>query len=288
MEEQIAQVLEENLGPLHIQEVSLVPRCSLSTCFVYTTDRGKIFVKTHHPSLPGMYEAEAKGLQHIDNTATVLVPKPVYYGEIKGHSLLVLEYLDLVPHTIESQKKLALQLAQLHKTRTTSPFGYDYVNYLGTTPQINQWTSDWVDFFSQYRLHYQLRLIEKQYQDDEVLRRGEEILAIIPRLFQGIRVQPSLLHGDLWNGNTAATVEGEPVVFDPCCYYGHHEAELSIAKMFGGFSPEFFAAYHSKIPKEKGFEQRQSLYQLYHMLNHYHLFGESYRDGTLALMKELL
>ena len=94
--------------------------------------------------------------------------------------------------------------------------------------------------------------------------------------------------GDLWNGNSAADQEGNPVVFDPACYYGHHEAELSIMGMFGGFTRDFYEAYHALIPKEEGFSERQKIYQLYHYLNHYNLFGDSYRSSCLEIMKTLV
>jgi fructosamine-3-kinase len=40
-----------------------------------------------------------------------------------------------------------------------------------------------------------------------------------------------------------------------------------------GFSGSFWAAYHEVIPRAPGFEDRHQLYQLYHYLNHYNLFG---------------
>ena len=52
-------------------------------------------------------------------------------------------------------------------------------------------------------------------------------------------VTPALLHGDLWSGNVAQA-EGEPVIFDPASFYGHHEYDLAIGRMFGGFGAEFY------------------------------------------------
>ena len=33
-----------------------------------------------------------------------------------------------------------------------------------------------------------------------------------------------MLHGDLWSGNVA-TADGQPSIFDPAVYYGHHEVK---------------------------------------------------------------
>lgn len=59
------------------------------------------------------------------------------------------------------------------------------------------------------------------------------------------------------------------VVFDPASYYGHHEFDLAIAAMYGGFSRAFYDSYHNQVPKEKGFDKRHQLYQLFHHLNHW-------------------
>lgn len=45
--------------------------------------------------------------------------------------------------------------------------------------------------------------------------------------------KPVPLHGDLWADNVCHTSTGG-VIFDPAGYYGHGEADLGIARMFGG------------------------------------------------------
>jgi len=234
-----------------------------------------------------MYEAEAKGLQWITKTATLRAPAPHYYGAVAGYSLLIMEYLPMKEHDAQSQAKLGTLLAQMHLTRTHVEFGFEIDNTIGTTPQLNPWTKDWVTFFVNYRLRFQLKLIQERYDDTELLELSGSFLNIWPTYFKGIHLRPSLLHGDLWSGNTAADEDGNPVVFDPACYFGHHEAELSIMEMFGGFTNEFYSAYHTLIPKEPGFDQRQLGYQLYHYLNHYNLFGSSYRSHCLAIMQQV-
>ena len=93
------------------------------------------------------------------------------------------------------------------------------------------------------------------------------------------------------------------MIFDPACLYGHHEFDLSIAGMFGGFNKDFYDSYHSLIPKSHGFETRQKLYTLFHYLNHWYdfkiiikkiiicyrnHFGSSYQQQSISLMKELI
>ena len=39
---------------------------------------------------------------------------------------------------------------------------------------------------------------------------------------------------------------------------------------------------------ESGYERRRSLYQLYHILNHYNLFGGGYGQQAAAMVQGLL
>jgi len=109
----------------------------------------------------------------------------------------------------------------------------------------------------------------------------------VPTFFGDIEIFPSLLHGDLWSGNVAQTAEC-PVVYDPASFYGHHEYDLAIGKMFGGFDSQFFKAYFEQLPKQEGFEQRSELYQLFHYLNHWNHFGDGYKGQSLSIMRRLL
>ncbi|EEB98414.1 hypothetical protein MPER_02080, partial [Moniliophthora perniciosa FA553] len=101
-------------------------------------------------------------------------------------------------------------------------------------------------------------------------------------------IQPVLLHGDLWSGNAGTdSSTGQPVIYDPSSYYGHNEADLAIARIFGGFGSTFFAEYHKHLPKsepQSQYELRCDLYELYHYLNHAVLFGAE--DMLHAMVQE--
>ncbi|MCW5627113.1 MAG: fructosamine kinase family protein, partial [Burkholderiales bacterium] len=116
---------------------------------------------------------------------------------------------------------------------------------------------------------------------------GEALLAVLPTLLAGHAPLPSLLHGDLWRGNAAATRDGRGAVFDPAPYYGDRETDLAMTELFGGFSPDFTAAYRAVWPVDAGYAVRRDLYNLYHMLNHFHLFGGAYGDRARRLVARL-
>ena len=105
---------------------------------------------------------------------------------------------------------------------------------------------------------------------------------------QGHEPSASLLHGDLWTGNKAFTFEGQPVIFDPATYYGDRETDIAMTELFGGFEPDFYAAYRDHAPLPDGYRLRRDLYNLYHMLNHLNLFGGGYLSRCENMMDRLL
>jgi fructosamine-3-kinase len=77
-------------------------------------------------------------------------------------------------------------------------------------------------------------------------------------------------------------------VFDPAVYYGDRECDLAMTELFGGFSPDFYAAYNHVYPLDSGYKQRKILYNLYHILNHANLFGSAYIMQSKAMMQQLI
>src|SRR3546814_17011644 len=114
------------------------------------------------------------------------------------------------------------RLAELQRAAAAS-FGWWRNNTIGATPQLNTPTSDWVAFWRQYRLGFQLRLAAANGYHWSLQRQGEKLLAALPVFFTSHHPQPSLLHGDLWSGNIAFERAGRPVVFDPATSYGDRE-----------------------------------------------------------------
>jgi fructosamine-3-kinase len=94
------------------------------------------------------------------------------------------------------------------------------------------------------------------------------------------RTEPSLLHGDLWHGNWIASDHGQPYLIDPAVFYGDREYEMAFTELFGGFSSRFYAAYEEAHPLSPDYAERRPLYQLYYLLVHLILFGESYGSSV--------
>lgn len=274
-------------GASKITRISPVGGGCINTALRYDTDSGTFFVKTNRDVGPAMFEAEAAGLEAMFATSTIRVPRPLKVGPLPGRgSYIIMEFINMGASR-GGQAELGRQLAEMHKASSSERgFGFDMDNTIGSTPQPNPWTSDWVAFFQEQRLRYQLQLAEKQYRDYDIAEKGQRLVDKIPSLFRDVSdIRPCLLHGDLWSGNIAADERGAPVILDPACYYGHNEAEFGMS-WCAGFGAGFYNAYFEVIPKQPGFEQRRDLYRLYHYLNHYNLFGSSYRSSCMAIIKQ--
>lgn len=240
------------------------------------------FVKTNEARLLPMFEAEAAGLRAIYETQTIAAPQVVGWGREGAQAFLVLEWRSLGGRL--DWRLMGQQLAQLHAHPVGDRFGWDGDNYIGATPQKNRYETDWIQFFGEHRLGWQARLAEKKGGRVPQLSR---LLDVLPKFFADYQPQPSLLHGDLWSGNAGFDEHG-PLIFDPAVYKGDRETDLAMTELFGGFPNPFYEAYQQTFPLNPGYAQRRELYNLYHILNHYNLFGGGYLSQANAMIDRLL
>jgi protein-ribulosamine 3-kinase len=250
-------------------------------------DGRRFFIKLNSADKTAMFSAEAAGLGEIAATQTIRVPQPITHGVAGKQCYLVLEHFELSSRG--DAKMLGVQLAALHRCKPLpSRFGFDHDNFIGTTPQPNDWKDNWMDFWRERRLGFQLRLAAQNGCGSRLQGLGEKLLDALPALFTGYIPQPSLLHGDLWSGNHAHLLDGTPVIFDPAAYYGDRECDLAMTELFDGYSTEFYAAYRAAYPLDAGYATRKELYNLYHILNHANLFGGGYAGQAEGIIQRLL
>ena len=243
------------------------------------------FVKLNSADRADMFVAEALGLQELQASHTLKVPETVCWGNDAESAWLVLEDLDLGGQG--DAASLGEGLAALHRV-VRPQFGWETDNTIGSTLQINICHHDWVVFWREHRLQFQLELAAQNGYGGRLQSQGERLLAVFPDLFAGYTPVASLLHGDLWSGNFAFTSAGEPTIFDPAVYYGDRETDLAMTELFGGFSSDFYTAYRADYPVDPGYETRKTLYNLYHILNHLNIFGDGYRSQAQRMMDMLL
>lgn len=253
-----------------------------------TADGSRFFIKVARGD-EAMFAGEAEGLTAMFATRTLPVPEVFHYGPLENGkgSFIVME--DMCFEGIYSQIELGHGLAAMHLSEPSveearaGKFGFAVENTIGGTVQPNGWMGDWVEFFRERRIRHQILLAD----DAELYEVGSRVCEKMDQFFVGCDdIKPSILHGDLWSGNVDG-VGGSPIIYDPACYYGHHEAEFGMA-WCAGFSPAFWEAYHELIPKAPGFKERHDLYTAYHALNHFNLFGGGYKAMALSCLNRLL
>jgi protein-ribulosamine 3-kinase len=257
---------------------------SINAAFVLEDATQKYFVKLNHSHLADMFEAEAEGLNEMISAKAIRVPTPVCWGTSGSDAYIAMEYIPMGGKN--SGVKLGEQLAAMHR-KTRGGFGWHRDNTIGSTPQPNTTSDSWVDFYRQQRLGFQLELAARN-GGAQLMSAGERLMAGLDMFFTDYQPVPSLLHGDLWGGNYATDNNGNPVIFDPATYYGDREADIAMTELFGGFSHDFYSAYNEAWPMDPGYSTRKTLYNLYHVLNHFNLFGGGYLSQADRMIGSLL
>lgn len=266
--------LENGRDNSDILEMKPVAGGSINESFYVRTKEGEYFLKYHANSEKGFFKSEAIGLRLIKETDTISVPNYISYSDKPGEAFLLMEWLE-GERTSATDKTLGRNLAKLHQT--LGPMhGFETDGYIGILNQPNKLEPNWLAYFREYRLKYHVK-----YAIDKGMllgKRKTKFLKLLDQLENWIPrfVEPSYLHGDLYNGNWIVGTAGEPYLVDPAFLYGDRHLEIAFTEMFGGFSKEFYDSYNEVFPLHENYEEIKGIYQLYYLLVHFIMFGELY------------
>lgn len=271
--------------PVEAQWVSNLSGGDINHAALLKSGNTNWFLKYHQNSPAGMFAAEMQALTEIAESGVIKVPAPIAHGSDGKTAWLVLEHLELTSDGPASN--LGKQLALMHE-HTFERYGWIQNNYIGTTPQFNAPCDNWTQFWRERRLKPQLDMAKAGGFGVGLQDIGERLLDCMDQLMDGHQPVASLLHGDLWAGNKAFTRQGQAVIFDPASYHGDRETDIAMTELFGGFEPDFYAAYQDRYPLPDGYSLRRNLYNLYHMLNHLNLFGSGYLSRCINMINSLM
>lgn len=281
----ISQIIENDIEKCLNDKIISIKQLSggcINQAFQIKTNTGNIyFIKINLTPPKNMFDAEAAGLNELRKPDVIKIPKVI----IAGKNYLILENIVAGIKTKYFWESFGRSFALLHKF-TASSYGFYMNNFLGSSIQINHsdaFTS-WSDFFFTNRLLFQFKLAEKNNLVDSLFRNSFVGLEKKINSILDDKVLPSLLHGDMWSGNFIISNDGSVWLIDPAVYYGHREADLAMTKLFGGFDNGFYESYNNEFPLDDGYEYRENIYKLYHILNHFNLFGKSYYQQAISLM----
>lgn len=281
------QVLFESTGTeLQVQDVQFKTGGCINNAVRVKTGEGSFFLKWNEDIEEDMFAAEANGLRLLRAGSSLKIPEVLGLGKIENKHYLLLEYVESRFPMTTYWQQLGQGLASQHRI-AAEKFGLEYDNYIGSLPQANHQSENWIDFFREKRLEVQLGLaIYNGLVDKDFANKYKALYSKLPDLLQ--EEPPALLHGDLWSGNVMVGEEGEPCIIDPAVYYGHREVELAFTELFGGFDPRFYSAYEEAFPLDPGYKDRKDIYNIYPLMVHVNLFGTSYLSGVERTLRRFL
>ena len=183
-----------------------------------------------------MMSGELASMNAIHTALSTIAPIPIAWGTYASdpdiHFFLCSfhEMSDELPDVERFSSEVA---ALHHKAKSpTGKFGFQVTTFQGNLPQDNTWCDTWEEFYIR-GMNRMLQLEETSQgrcQEFEELR-GPMFEKVIPRLLRpletgGRKIEPTLVHGDLWYGNASTDLAtDEPLIFDACCFYAHNECE---------------------------------------------------------------
>ena len=260
---------------------------SINNAVCLKTTSGDFFLKYNAADrFPGMFECERKGLEFLKTKNVIGIPVVITSGTFENNSFLLQEMILPGKRAKNYSENLGSRLAQLHRF-TSSTFGLDHNNYIGSLGQLNRNTISGCDFMIQYRLEP----LTKRARQNQLLATHEvTLLEKLYPVLAGLLPEeiPSLLHGDLWSGNVITGSDGQAVLIDPAIYYGYRETDLAMMRLFGGFDEEVYHSYNEAFPLYPGWETRIGVFQLYPLLVHLNLFGRGYWSSINQILKNIL
>ncbi len=279
----IQNLLKQKLNARHINIKPAGGGCINESYKVTVNSSRAYFVKVNSASkFPHLFRKEKNGLQLIAAARVIEVPVITDVIETEEHQLLILEWIEQGKPSKLFWKKFGEQLAALHHI-TNVQFGLPENNFMGSVPQSNVPSKNWVSFFIQHRL---TPLVEKSINRNLLPGSySEKVLGLyhfLPQVFD--EAIPSLVHGDLWSGNYLCNQHAEPVLIDPAAYFGHRSVDLGMTTLFGGFDKEFYEAYNYHYTFPYNYAEQWELCNLYPLLIHLLLFGKGYLPRLEAIV----
>ncbi|WP_335965670.1 fructosamine kinase family protein [Galbibacter sp. PAP.153] len=227
---------------------------------------------------PEMFEKEAAGLNALRATNSIRIPKVMDCANVGDFSFIMMEYIETGRKKDVFWVDFGHKLAHLHKNPAPY-FGFVSDNYIGSLHQQNNKQINAVDFYIEERIEPQIKLAaEKGFSFKNIDSFYTNLKSLLPN------EAPSLIHGDLWNGNYLVDKHGNPCLIDPAVCYAPREMDISMMHLFGGFDQMLFNAYHEIFPLQPNWEDRLELWQLYYLLVHLNIFGAGYYQGTKRIV----
>jgi len=271
------QVLQNELNS-EIVSLSAVGGGDFARAYCAILSDGKpIFVKTHQNPPDYFFTTEAMGLDWLQKTGCVNVPKVLAVSD--SPPFLAMQWVQIGNEKPHTESQFGHELARLHMSHFDC-FGRPDGRTTGSQAVPNEACDTWSEFYAKRRL---LPLAKMAYDKNALPKNCiADIEHVALRLdeFGAASESACLLHGDLWAGNRVVDDHGKSWLIDPAAHGGHREFDLAMMRLFGGYGKACFDAYNDISPLQEGWQARVPLHQLAPLIVHAIKFGHSYVAAT--------
>ena len=168
-------------------------------------------------------------------------------------------------------------------------YGFDFDTQIGGLKQINSKSKNWKEFYTDKRLSYIFDLVNKNKPMDKSINTKIDLLIKKMDNFIPTNPRPSLLHGDLWEGNILFKNKKFVGFIDPGSFYGHNELEVSYLRWFNPkfIDNNFLNKYNDHIKVDKYYLEYEPVYQLYYSLLNVYLWDRRYVEDVRRLLDKI-
>tara|TARA_B100000886_G_scaffold124515_1_gene83887 strand:- start:589 stop:1464 length:876 start_codon:yes stop_codon:yes gene_type:complete len=254
---------------------------------IETEDKEKFIVKYYFRK-KGKFNAirsEANNLLFLNTNKFNFFPKIVYSNNI----FVIMSFIDnnnYLPN--KTNDDLLDAIISLHSKNSIN-YGFSFNTQIGGLKQPNSKSKDWVEFYRDKRLHYIFDLINKNQPMSKTINTKIDLLLKKIDNFIPNKPKPSLLHGDLWEGNILFKNKKFSGLIDPGSFYGHNELEVSYLRWFDPkfIDNNFLDIYNDHISIDKYYIDYEPIYQLYYSLLNVYLWDRSYIDNVAKLLDKI-
>tara|TARA_Y100000590_G_scaffold242802_1_gene272902 strand:- start:321 stop:1187 length:867 start_codon:yes stop_codon:yes gene_type:complete len=233
-----------------------------------------------------MYDSlkyETKSLIYMKNLFPNIFPKIYYHKK----DLLVMNYIEHDNIKDKNfEKELAENISAIHSVNNDR-YGFNFDTPIGGLKQPSEYSDNWVDFYRENRLGMIFNQIcFSNPMPNSVNKKIDKILTNLENFIPKNPI-PSLIHGDLWEGNIFYNKGRLVGLIDPGIYFAHKELEISYLTWFKLVTKKFLVHYSEKHEIDKNYPEYEPIYQLYFSLLNVHLWSRDYINDAKSLVDKI-